>query len=190
MAKKSKKKASKITFVSPLGTFQYPKLTHPDTEGQYADGKFKTKLVVPPTAKGLQEFIAHLLASAKSLLPDSEEEELNLGYKVDDEGNYVFQFKSKFQPAIIDPSNKPVSIKKLGPDFRIGGGSKGRVAGVLFPYENKDGDGISLQMNQVQLTSVVAGRASMFEDEVEGDFDPSEFAGEVDAEAAANELGI
>jgi hypothetical protein len=177
------KSATKVKFISPIGTAQYPHLTTPDTTGKYADGKFKTKLVVP-AKEGGEEFAKFLRDTAKELTGLKSPE---VSIKQDDDGNYVFSFKSKFCPAVIGPDNKPINLKKLDAEFRIGGGSRIRVGGECFPYEK----GISLQMKQVQIISVVTGRQSMF-DEVEGDFDPSEYAGEaaVDTDAAANELGI
>jgi len=54
---------AKITFVSPVGTARYPHITTPDNTGQYADGKFKTKLVVPK--KDAAPLVEHLKALAK-----------------------------------------------------------------------------------------------------------------------------
>lgn len=199
MAKKKKQTPSKVTFLSPIGIAVHPKLTQPDTTGQYADGKYKTKLRVSPDAKGLQEYVAFLKKSAHELLPGYEEDELKYGFKIEDDGNYLFSFKSKFAPAIIDPKNNPINLRKLGPDFRIGGGSKLRIAGVLWPYEGKDDDGVSQQMNQVQLLKLVAGRDSMFEavDDDDADFDAEAFAAENagngtedDSGSSDNGLGI
>jgi hypothetical protein len=197
-AKKTKKKGGgkKVYFTSPIGTFQHPHLTAPDTFGEYGDGKYKTKLRVEKTAKGVTEFISFLEDMAKKLLPFTEDETLRCGYKEgtgDDEGFYIFSFSSKFQPALVGPDNKPIDLKKMPKDFNIGAGSTGRIGGELFPYEHKDGDGVSLQMKQVQLaTYVKGGRQSMFEDTIEGDFNPEALEGEtdVDAESAADELGL
>lgn len=200
--KKKAKTSSKVEFISPPLVAVYPWLTHPDTgNSKYADGKYKTGGRAAPDTKGLQEFVAFLKKNGMEMHPGQEEGDLKFGFKIEDDGTYLFKFKSKFAPAIIDPKNQPINVKKLGPDFRIGGGSVIKVAGVLFKYEGKDGepDGISLQMNQVKLLKLVAGRASMFTDEEEedADFDADAWAAEnvsgeeaTEASSDDNDLGI
>lgn len=177
-------KSAKIKFISPIGTANYPHLSSPDLTGKYADGKFKTKLSM--SGEVAAPFIQFLRDAAKTMVPDVKVPKL--GFKIEEDGSVTFSFKSKFAPAVIDPGNAAVNLKKLGDDFRIGGGSKVRIAGELFAYD----EGISLQMKQVQVLSIVTGRQSMF-DEAEGDFDASEYVDEpteAQIEAAENALGI
>ena len=164
---------AKITFVSPIGTARYPHITTPDSTGQYADGKFKTKLVVPK--KDAATLVEHLKAVAKehrvSKLPFTEEV-----------GDVVFSIKSKFKPLVFDAKNN--EVKKV--DLRVGGGSKLRVAGIVYPYDK----GLSLQMKQVQIIDLQDGGDAMFE-EAEGSFDASDFEGdEGNSSFPANDLDI
>lgn len=152
---------AKITFVSPVGTARWPHITQPDNTGQFADGKFKTKLVV--SKKDAEPLVARLKELAKehkvSMLPFKEDP--------DDPSNIVFTIKSKYKPLVVDTKKNEVTK----PDLRIGGGSKLRIGGVIFPWAK----GLSLQMNQVQVLELVDGQNVMF-DEVEGSFDASDFA--------------
>lgn len=165
---------AKITFVSPIGTARYPHITTPDMTGQYADGKFKTKLVVPK--KDAAPLVEHLKAVAKehkvAKLPFTEED-----------GDIVFSIKSKFKPLVFDAKNQ--EVKKV--DLRVGGGSRLRVAGIVYPYDK----GLSLQMKQVQVLELQDGSDAMFE-AAEGTFDASELDDGDSASAftASNDLDI
>lgn len=157
-------------FVSPVGTAKWPHLVKPDTTGQYADNKFKVKLVMKPEeAKGLVEIISkdakeHKLASPH--LPYKKE----TNKEGQETGNLEFTFKSKFGPALFDTHNDKVNIKKLDGEFSVGGGSRLKIAGETYSYAK----GISLQMKQVQIIELQSGSVSMFGEE-EGTFDGSEY---------------
>lgn len=167
---------SKLTFVTPVGTARWPHITRPDTTGQFADGKFKVKLIVPK--KDVEDFVRSLKELAKehkvSMLPFKEDKE--------DPSNYEFSIKSKFKPLIVDA--KKNEVKK--PDLFIGGGSKLRIGGVIFPWAK----GLSLQMKQVQVLDLVEGGNVMF-DEAEGSFDASELEGdEADTSILFDDTGL
>lgn len=148
---------AKITFVSPIGTARYPHITTPDSTGQYADGKFKTKLVVP------KKDAAALVDRLKTIAKEHKVSKLPF---VEEDGDIVFNIKSKYKPLVFDAKNN--EVKKV--DLRVGGGSKLRVAGVVYPYDK----GLSLQMKQVQVIDLQDGSDAMF-DAAEGSFDASEF---------------
>lgn len=154
--------AKKITFITPVGTAKYPHITEADTTGKFADGKFKTQLIVPKAEA--QAFIDQIQEVIKSELPSLKDPKLP--YKGDDDGNIVFVTKSKFKPLIFDGSKREVK----GLAGRLAGGSKLRVAGQFFAYDT----GMSLQMKQVQVLEMVDGASAMF-DEAEGSFDASEY---------------
>lgn len=165
---------AKITFVSPIGTARYPHITTPDSTGQYADGKFKTKLVVP------KEDAASLVDRLKTLAKEHKVSKLPF---TEEDGDIVFSIKSKFKPLVFDAKNN--EVKKV--DLRVGGGSKLRVAGIVYPYDK----GLSLQMKQVQIIDLQDGSDAMFE-AAEGSFDASDFDGEegVSSFATTNDLDI
>ena len=57
--------SKKIPFVTPVGVAKYPYLTQPDTTGKFADGKFKTRLIV--SKKDAKGFIDNIKNTAKAL---------------------------------------------------------------------------------------------------------------------------
>lgn len=161
---------SKILFLTPVGTAKWPHLVKADTTGKYADGKWKTGLIMTPEeAKPLVALIDKLASTHKHKSPQ-------LPYKKEvtkegkETGNIQFTLKSKFAPAIFDVKNHKVDVKRLDGDFSIGAGSRLKIAGEVFEYEK----GLSLQMQQVQVIELQSGSVSMFGEE-EGTFDGSEF---------------
>jgi hypothetical protein len=173
---------AKVYFLTDAGIAQYPHIVEPDTEGQYATGKHTTKLVMSP------EKAAPLIKQIDAMAEDHKVGKKNckLPYKDDTRkdgdtvvktGNIRFTMSSKFAPALIDPRNKPIKIKKLNDDFDIGAGSRIRVAGEIYPYDK----GLSLQMSQVQILDLVSGRQSRF-DAQDGSFDGSEYTDDDDGD--------
>ena len=170
--------AKKIPFVTPIGVARYPHITSPDATGKFADNKFKTKLVVAKA--DAKAFIDNIKATAKALgvkkLPFADDP--------DDESNIVITAKSKYKPLVVDPKRK-----ELKGDLSIGGGSKLRLAGFLFPYDT----GVSLQLTQVQVIELVKGGGDVMFDEVEGAFSADDFGDDDEptfGEVSDNELDI
>lgn len=158
-------KVKTTPFVSPVGTLRYPRITEADTGGQYSDGKYKTQLLVPK--KEAQAFIKQLQDVAKTELKGVKSPQMPFKVDKEDEDTIVFVAKSKFQPLVFDGKGK--QVKKI--TERVAGGTTARIAGGIFPYNEK---GLSLQFKQVQILSLVTGAQSMF-DAMEGEFDASEF---------------
>src|SRR4051812_20710532 len=106
----SKKKQELVKFVSPWAIARFPKLDKPDTEGTYADGKYKTDVVLEES--DIEGVRAKMLEAAKKLLPNVPASELNLplkeffrknketGEKTSD--GWGFRCKSKRVPFIWD----------------------------------------------------------------------------------------
>lgn len=157
--------AKNIKFISPVGTLRYPRITEADTTGKFADGKFKTQLLVPK--KEAQRLINELKAIAKEELKGVKEPQWPFKPDKDDDDMIVFVAKSKFKPLIFDGKGKQVNKLK----DRLAGGSTVKIAGTVFAYNEK---GLSLQMKQVQVLEIVTGAQSMFE-EAEGSFDAAEW---------------
>jgi hypothetical protein len=153
--------------MSATGILRYPRITEADTTGKYADGKFKTQLLVPK--KDAQKLVDELKEIAKNN-PDLKALKADIKFPFkpdkDDEDIVVFVMKSKFKPLIFDGSRKEVKNLKE----RLAGGSTVRIAGTVFAYDK----GLSLQMKQVQVLELRSGAESMF-DEAEGSFDASEY---------------
>lgn len=159
-------------------TFAYPHLTSPDSEGKFADDKYKVDGVGAPTDKAMVAVETALKAAAKDLgvklkganLPLTAEKAKNDEGKKVPTGNRVFRAKSKFAPTIVDASGKPIPAKKLA-RLKIGAGSEGLIQGYFGSYEMTvkeriDGEmvtstveGISFTLTGIQLLSVSAGNS-------------------------------
>lgn len=179
---------AKSLFISPIGIASWPHLVKPDTEGKFAKGKYATKLVLGP--KEAEPFVALIDKVAKELgaspkVPYKPETIKQQDGTKKPSGNMEFSFSSKFAPVIMDAKNHPINIKNLEADFNIGSGSKIRLAGEFFKYDT----GLSMQMKQVQVVELINSASSMF-DEVEGNFDGSEFEGEAPVPGSFTESNI
>lgn len=162
-------------------TFAYPHLTSPDSEGKYADDKYKVDGVGDPNTPEMKAVKAAIADAAKQLGIKIVKGETNLpllaekGPKGDDgkkapTGNVVLRGKSKFAPAIVDASGKPIPAKTLK-RLKIGAGSEGLIQGYFGGYtmtvkervdgvlETREVEGISFTLTGVQLLSVSAGNS-------------------------------
>jgi DNA-directed RNA polymerase len=192
---KSAKKSQSIPFVTPWFTARYPKISKPDTQGKFADGKYKTDGVLDDdeykaTEKKLKE-------AAKQLWPDVPVDEISLPMKTfykskedkekgEDDGRGIV-LKSQYKPACFDSKKK-----KLPEGVQLGGGSEIRVASAIFPWsktekvkvkdpktgkitvEEGTEHGVGLRLGDVQVRKLVefagSGDGSAF-DEVEDGFE-------------------
>lgn len=154
--------ASKVKFVSPFGTAQYPHISSPDTKGKYADNKFKTKLTLPLGDPAAQAFIQQIEAAATELGKSGKKD--YRPYVEDEDANTVtFTFKSQYQPSVFDSRNKPIPSS-----VRIGGGSVLRLMGVFMPYGEGTKAGITAQINQVQVKALNGPGVSAFDEVDDG----------------------
>lgn len=186
-------KSEAIPFLTPWFVARFPKISKPDTKGQYADGKFKTDGVFE-TEEDLKKVEQILRDAAKKFFPNEESPTLPIAdffankedrakKKVEARG---IRLKSKYRPACFDAKKK-----KLPEGVAIGGGSIIRVASAIFPWSKKVTfkgqevmeNGVSLRLGDVQVRKLVAfqssGDGAAF-DEDEGGF---EFEGNEDAGA-------
>lgn len=158
-------------------TFAYPHLTAPDTEGKFADNKYKVDGIGDPASAPMKALKAALTAACKELgVPKGANLPLKaeMGPKDDKgvkkpTGQHMFRTKSKFAPAIVDASGKPIKASVLA-KLKIGAGSTGILQGYFQAYvlqvrEKVDGvvqtveePGVSFTLTGVQLISVVAGQ--------------------------------
>jgi hypothetical protein len=177
---------AKLNLTTPIGTARYPKITSPDTEGQYADGKYKTDLVL--SDGDLKDVTKTIKEFAKAEFPDVKDPKLPIIVQKDKESGEVttsIRFKSARKPLILDAKKNRV------PDgVTIGGGSRLRLGGTLASYNAGGNKGITIYLNAVQVVELAQGFS-------EGDFD--EYDGEdayvaevpdVDALNAASEFEL
>lgn len=145
--------ATKIKFTSPFGSALYPHISSPDTVGQYADNKYKTKLVADLSAPGIQEFITKI-DEAASAIHGAKGAKLYKPYVIDeDAGEVTFIFKTQYAPAIFDARNNAVK------NLKVGSGSILRILGQFVEFEK----GISAQFNQVQIRELNSQGSSGFD---------------------------
>ncbi|TFU06141.1 DUF2815 family protein [Polymorphobacter arshaanensis] len=159
--------SAKIKFTTPVLTVSYPNYNSPDTDGQYADGKFKGKCSGPLTDPKVAAFKAQVLEAAKELGVAKKGNTMPLTALKDDNdeltGYVQINAKSKFAPAIVDARGKPVNPAKV----KIGTGSTIRVQGFFEAYQ--DGKGMSARLTGVQIVNLVEPN-----DQSSADFDAVE----------------
>ncbi len=192
MAEKSKQKLETVAYITPWVIARYPKISKPDTQGKFADNKFKTDALFMNEAD-YKAALAAAQAAAKKLWPSIDQELVQLPIKEffdgkDEEKTSAgmgLVLKSKFRPAVFDAKKK-----KLPDGVAIGGGSEIRVASAFFPWSKASEEvivengkrrkekvtayGISLRLGDVQVRKLEQnqgqGDGSAF-DEVEGGFE-------------------
>lgn len=145
--------SNKVKFTSPFGVAKYPHISSPDTKGKYADGKYKTKLVMPIDDPAAVKFMEAVDKAAEELHGKAGAK-LYKPYEVDEEGGEVtFIFKTKYAPAIFDSRNRPAK------GVNVGGGSVIRLMGSFVEFDK----GISAQFNQVQIKELNGFGTSAFD---------------------------
>jgi hypothetical protein len=167
----AKKNDDAIPFTTPFGTARFAKISKADTEGKYADGKFKT--YVEFEDEDLETVRAALKAAAVEFHGTSDNIQLPIkGVKNKEKTAIAFvgvEMKSKFRPACFDSKKK-----KLPNGATVGSGSIIRVASAFFPWEKEekviikgeDGSrvetkemvyGVSMRLGDVQVRKLAAG---------------------------------
>jgi len=156
-----------VSFVSPIGIAVYPKITKPDTKGEYADNKYKTELEL--SSADLEKVRAEIKSKMKGMKFKVSQPKMPI--KTGKDGIERLIAKSKFLPTIIDARKvklfdanaartDPDEFKKIG-DLWIGGGSRIKIGCTLYNYEK----GVSLQLNIVQIIELVGSSLDDFSDE-------------------------
>lgn len=156
---------ARVTLTTPIGVARFPKISSPDTTGDYADNKYKTDVVFP--AEYVKELRAKCLEVAKAELPDVKNPDLPIHTKKDKEtGEEVtfVRFKSKRKPIIIDAKKN-----KVPDNVEIGGGSKIRIGGTLNAYRKGANKGINIYLNAVQVIELQQGFSVDDFEDYEGD---------------------
>lgn len=132
-----------VPFVTEVMTARYPKLSEPDTKGEYADGKYKTEATASEDyTKRFQEEIqaaidAHFAGKKNVHTP----------WKETKEGSIAFNFKSPSKkPELFDAKGNPLKASVV-----IGGGSLIRIAGVIAAWEKGAKRGASLWPDVVRV---------------------------------------
>ena len=158
---------TKVKFTSPFGVAKYPHISSPDTKGKFADGKYKTKLILPIDDPGAVRFMAEIDAAVEKA-HGAKGAQLYKPYEVDEEaGEVTFTLKTKYEPAIFDARNKQAR------GVHIGGGSVIRLMGSIVEYDK----GVTCQCNQVQIRELNGFGTSGFDEDDGGyAYDPDDAA--------------
>ncbi len=124
----SDKKFKYASFVTEAMTARNPKLSEPDTVGEYADGKYKTEAIAAESFRAA--FQEKIQAVADEYFAGKKN--VHLPWKETKEGAIAFNFKS--------PKKKPRLVDAKGVDLKLGiiihSGSMIRIAGVIAAWEN------------------------------------------------------
>jgi hypothetical protein len=150
-----------IKAVSPKGKASWPKLFKADTQF-VPDGEFKTGLVVSPAeAKDFQEKIKDAFVEE---FGEAKLQKAKMPWKLDEDGNVVFTFKSSRKPMVVD--SQGAAIKG---ELNVGGGSVIKVGTGIKPWLVSGNLGVKLYLNAVQIIDLVEYNSSPFGKE-EGGF--------------------
>lgn len=143
------KKFKYVPFVTNIMTARYPKLSEPDTKGEYADGKYKTEATADEAiTEAFQEEVQKV---ADENFPGKKN--VHLPWKETKEGDIAFIFKSpKKKPMLMDSKGKAL---KAGTAIR--GGSIIRIAGVIAAWEKGAKRGVSLWPDAVRVIKLSEG---------------------------------
>lgn len=173
-------RSPRITATVGPFVFAYPHLTSPDSEGKFADNKYKVDGICQPGSRGAKSAEEAVKSALKELgipakgaeIPLKKETEKDDSGKRKPTGNLMFRCKSQFAPAICDASGQALPPKALK-SLKIGPGSEGLLQGYFSSYTRtekiKDADGnveevetngISFTLQGVQLIKLVKGGAA------------------------------
>lgn len=173
-------KAKKVYTNAILGpfVFAHAHLSSPDTQGQYADNKYKVDGVAAPGSDVMKAAEAKILEAIKACglkpkglnTPLKKQTEKVDGKKTET-GQLFIRAKSNRAPVIVDARGEPIPAKALK-SMKIGAGSEGRIEGYFTDYEttervrNADGEvevitikGISFTLTGIQLLKYVKAQS-------------------------------
>lgn len=145
---------AKVTLTTPIGVARYPKISSPDTTGDYADNKYKTDVVF--SDDDLKALKAKIVDFAKKEFGDEAKKvDLPIKEHKDKETGEVttfVRFKSKRKPVIVDAKKQPIPA-----GVEVGGGSKVRIGGTLNAYKKGGNKGVNIYLNAVQVIELQQG---------------------------------
>ena len=148
-----RKKFPKIV-VGP-GVAAYAYVHKPDTGKKYSDDKFKVTLVLDGDAD--MSAVEKAAKEAAKLEWDTVPKGMKMPFRVRSEdpdeeekeefrGKITIVAKSQYAPGLVDAKKQPLASGVL-----VYSGDLVKMSGILFPYKNKDGKGVSMQLRNVQL---------------------------------------
>ena len=177
-----KKRPKYETFISPKGTFKFPKLTEADTKFK-AEGQYSVTLMCDPSGADVQALVDIIDEQAAKTLDRAKDNEKSAAKKKkwmskflpyaegedqDGEPNGTIEFKFnmtasgkskatgkpwKRKPGVFDASGKP-----LPAGIDIWGGTVGYVAFQIVPYSQsiQTGASVKLALEAAQILDLVS----------------------------------
>lgn len=191
MAKANKK----LSFITGPMVLRFPKITKPDTKGEYADGKFKTD-AIPTTDEGMADLQKKVMDFAVECFGDKKASKVAasdnypMKSKTEKDGEEVefLRTSTKSRPKVYDAKGKLVRG-----NINIGGGTIAKLSVTLSMWEK----GVTCYFNAVQILvlETFGGGEANFEDataevdDADGAFvaDDAEFVDETDEEGNSEE---
>lgn len=182
----AKKKPKLPTLVTPKGVASFSYCQKPDTEGQYADNKYKITIgldkgdpVVEALVKKLEAQHIEARGKKKTESPVKDGDEVYADIEDEDkkerqawkQGKYILTFKSQFAPQVLNRAGE-----ELEEGIVIMGGDIIKVAFAARPYEAGKNAGISLSLRAVKLIQKRAGGGADYSDAFGDDDDDSDMA--------------
>ena len=137
------KKFKYVPFVTEVMTARYPKLSEPDTSGEYADGKYKTE------ATADEDYTERFQAEIQAVidLHFAGKKHVHAPWKETKEGAIAFNFKSPSKkPELTDAKGNPLKA-----DIVIHDGSLIRVSGLIAAWQKGAKHGVSLWPDAVRV---------------------------------------
>lgn len=153
-----------MKFKTNKGIASFPSLEKTEIYQGKDTGYYKTKLILTPAdAKPLIELCKEVAVDEYG---PKKAAAASMPFKKNDDGNYVFAFKSKHKPPVYDAKGKVVTD-----ELKIGSGSVLKIAGALKPKQGAQGVNAFLNaVMVVELKSWGGGNAFGAEDAEEGGF--------------------
>lgn len=138
-----------VPFVTDVMIARNPKLSAPDTKGEFADGKYKTEAIAG--ADYTERFKAEIQAVIDQHFAGKKN--VHVPWKETNEGAIAFIFKSPSKkPALFDAKD---NLLKAGVVIR--GGFLIRIAGVIAAWEKGAKRGVSLWPDLVRVIKLADG---------------------------------
>lgn len=134
-----------IPFVTEVMTARNPSLSVPDTESDFADGKYKTEAVAD--GKYAEAFQRTIQDIANRHFGGEKRANVFLPWKEATNGEIVFIFKSpKAKPNLVDAKGNSINRGVI-----IRGGSLIRIVGVIAAWKKGSKAGVSLWPDAVRV---------------------------------------
>lgn len=130
---------------TPIGIARFPHITKPDTDGKYADNKYKVNLVLT------KDEIAEFKKKIVEMFGVTDKHKLPFGTDKKDENIVFLVTKNDKKPALFDKDKMELPVDT---NVKIRSGAKLRLIVEAFPWKAAGNVGVSLKLMSVQIISL------------------------------------